>query len=214
MDGPAGAGKSTVAKLVARQMGYLYVDTGAMYRALALKAHRSGIAPDDQAGLAAMAAETSVRLERGENGNRVFLDEADVSAAIREPAIERIVARVSSAPGLRKFMIEAQREIARAGGVVMDGRDIGSHVLPDADRKFFVTASLAELARRRLEQHLLAGHQASQADMEAEIAQRDEQDRNKGESSLVQTADAIYIDTTGRSIQDVVDEILSYCRRD
>lgn len=214
MDGPAGAGKSTVAKLVARQLGYLYVDTGAMYRALALKALRAGIPADDDAALTAMAASTSVRLERGENGNRVFLDGADVSAEIREPAVERIVARVSSAPGLRKFMIEAQREIAREGGVVMDGRDIGSLVLPDAERKFFITASLQERARRRLEQHLQAGHQASQADLEAEIARRDEQDRNKGESSLVQTPDAIYMDTTGRSIEDVVAEILSYCRRD
>lgn len=213
MDGPAGAGKSTLAKLLADRLGYLYVDTGAMYRALALKALRTGLPIDDDQALTAMAEQTCVSLERGEDGNRVFLDDEDVTRAIREPEIERIVSRVSSALGLRHYIIEQQRAMARQGGVVMDGRDIGSYVLPDADVKFFVTASLEERALRRQEQQAAKGHAIPLAELVAEIARRDEQDRNKGEHSLVQTPDAILIDTTARSVDDVMDEILSYCRR-
>lgn len=214
MDGPAGAGKSTLAKIVAQRLGYLYVDTGAMYRALALKALRTGVDITNDAALAEMASQTSVKLERSHGvNNRVLLDGEDVTAAIREPEVERIVSRVSSAKELRVYMIRAQREMAKVGGVVMDGRDIGSYVLPDADVKFFLTASLAERARRRQEQLSQAGRQIALAELEAEIARRDEMDRNKGEHSLVQTPDAVLVDTTGRSVDDVVAEILSHCRR-
>jgi CMP/dCMP kinase len=215
MDGPAGAGKSTLAKIVANKLGYLYVDTGAMYRALALKALRTGVSIEDDLALTAMAAATQVRLERSPaGGNRVFLDGEEVTADIREPGVERVVSRVSAAQGLRRYMVAAQREIAKAGGVVMDGRDIGSHVLPNADVKFFVTASLTERARRRQRQQAQAGHQLSLQELAAEIARRDEQDRHKGEGSLVQLPEAICIDTTGRSIDEVIEEILAHCRRD
>jgi cytidylate kinase len=214
MDGPAGAGKSTLAKIVASRLGYLYVDTGAMYRALALKALRMAIDIADDDALSRMAGATEVRLERSPaGGNRVFLDGQEVTAEIREPAIERIVSRVSAAPGLRKYMVVAQRQIAAGGAVVMDGRDIGSHVLPNADVKFFVSASLTERAQRRQKQQAQAGHELSAPELEAEIARRDEQDRNKGESSLVQLPEAVFIDTTGRNIDEVVSEILAHCRR-
>jgi cytidylate kinase len=214
LDGPAGAGKSTVAKIVANRLGYLYVDTGAMYRALALKALRLGIAPTDEARLTAMAAETDLRLERGEAGNRVFLDGEEVTELIRSPEVTAVVSQVSAAMGLRHHMVEAQRAMARAGGVVMDGRDIGSYVLPNADRKFFVTASLEERARRRFHEWQAKGHQVDLAQLMAEIQRRDEQDMNKGPGSLVQTPEAIVIDTTGRTIDDVVNQILSHCRSD
>lgn len=213
MDGPAGAGKSTLAKLLAEQLAYLYVDIGAMYRALALKALRTSVDVQDDEALSMMAGQTCVRLERGTAGNRVFLDDEEVTGAIREPEVERVVSRVSAAMGLRRYMVEQQRQIARQGGVVMDGRDIGSYVLPDADVKFFVTASLEERARRRQEQQAEKGHMIPLDALIAEIARRDEQDRNKGEHSLVQVPDAILIDTTGRSVEDVMAEILSHCRR-
>lgn len=214
MDGPAGAGKSTLAKIVANRLGYVYVDTGAMYRALALKALRLGIPETDADRLAAMGAQTSVRLERApDGGNRVFLDGEDVSAEIRTPAVSAIVSRVSAVPELRQHMIAAQRAMAAAGGVVMDGRDIGSYVLPNADLKFFVTASLQERAQRRLVQLRQAGHEGSASEVEAEIARRDEQDMNKGASSLKQLPESIVIDTSGKSVEEVVEEILAHCRR-
>ncbi len=214
IDGPAGAGKSTLAKIVANRLGYLYIDTGAMYRALALKALRTGVMTDNDEALEAMAATTSVRLERSAGGGcHVLLDGVDVSVEIRGPEVTRVVSRVSAAMGLRRYMVQAQREIAAGGGVVMDGRDIGSHVLPGADLKIFLTASLAERALRRQQQMAKAGHQIPLQQLEEEIALRDESDRNKGVGSLIQTPDAVLIDTTGRSVEDVVEEILSYCRR-
>ena len=214
MDGPAGAGKSTVAKIVAKRLGYLYVDTGAMYRALALKALRLGISETDQEALAAMGEQTEVRLERAaDGGNRVLLDGVDVSAEIRSPAVSAIVSQVSAVPRLRQLMVVAQRAMAQAGGVVMDGRDIGSYVLPHADRKFFVTAALAERARRRWAEMAGRGHAADRKAVEAEINRRDEQDRHKGANSLVQLPESVVIDTTGKSVDVVVAEILDHCRR-
>jgi len=214
MDGPAGAGKSTVAKIVAKRLGYLYVDTGAMYRALALKALRLGIAETDREALAAMARDTEVRLESTpDGGNRVMLDGEDVTDAIRTPTVSAVVSRVSAVPELRALMVEAQRAMARGGGVVMDGRDIGSYVLPDADLKFFITASLKERARRRQAQLQAEGHKVDLAAVEKEIALRDEQDMNKGPNSLVMLPESIVVDTTGRTIAAVVEEILAYCRR-
>jgi cytidylate kinase len=212
LDGPAGAGKSTVAKIVANRLGYLYVDTGAMYRALALKALRLGIDPTDEERLTAMAGATTVRLERGDAGNRVFLDGEEVTDLVRSPEVTAIVSKVSCAMGLRHYMVEAQRQMGAAGGVVMDGRDIGSYVLPNADRKFFVTASLRERASRRHKEWTEKGHAVDLDQLESEIQARDEQDMNKGPGSLVQTPDAIVIDTSGRTIEAVVEEILAHCR--
>jgi len=213
MDGPAGAGKSTLAKLLAERLGYLYVDTGAMYRALALKALRTGVDPTDDGALTDMAGQTCVRLERSEAGNRVFLDEAEVTAAIREPEVEKVRSRVPRAMGPPPHQGRQHRPGPRKGGVVMDGRDIGSYVLPNADVKFFVTASLEERARRRQEQQAAKGHDIPLDELIADIARRDEQDRNKGEHSLIQTPDAILIDTTDRSVEDVMAQLLSHCRR-
>ncbi|MBY6274619.1 (d)CMP kinase [Symbiobacterium thermophilum] len=214
MDGPAGAGKSTVARIVANRLGYLYIDTGAMYRALALKALRLGIPETDAAALADLADATEVELQRApDGGNRVLLDGEDVTAEIRSPAVSAVVSQVSAVPRLRQRLIEVQRSMARAGGVVMDGRDIGSYVLPDADRKFYITASLQERARRRVAQLRAEGHEADLAAVEAEIARRDEQDMNKGVHSLVQLPESIVIDTTGKRVDEVVEEILRHCRR-
>lgn len=214
MDGPAGAGKSTLAKILANHLGYLYVDTGAMYRALALKSLRLSIDSHDAEALAAMAAGSEVRLERtADGGNRVFLDGEEVTREIRNPAVTAIVSRVSAVPALRQHMIEAQRAMAARGGVVMDGRDIGSYVLPNADLKFYVTASLEERARRRQEQLERAGHKVDLEALKADITNRDASDMNKGENSLVLLPESIVIDTTGKTIDEALAEILSHCRR-
>lgn len=214
MDGPAGAGKSTLAKIVADRLGYLYVDTGAMYRALALKALRSGLDLRNDSDLAAMASQTDVRLERTDEGDtRVFLDGVEVTREIREPAVTTIVSHVSAVPGLRQYMVNAQRAMAALGGVVMDGRDIGSYVLPNADLKFYLTASLEERAMRRQEQLQAAGHSIPLDELIADIVRRDELDMNKGEHSLVILPESILIDTGGKTVDEALDEILSHCRR-
>jgi len=214
MDGPAGAGKGTVAKLLADSLGYLYVDTGAMYRALALKVLRSGVSPEDDQAVAALATQTEVRLQRGPTGDtQVFLDGVDVTQEIRTLEVTAIVSRVSAVPVLRQYMVDQQRSMARQGGVVMEGRDIGSYVLPDADLKLYVTATLEERARRRQEQLARSGQEIPLEDLIADIARRDEADMNKGANSLVILPESVYIDTTGKSIDQVVSEILSHCRR-
>ncbi len=211
MDGPAGAGKSTVARLVAEGLGYLYIDTGAMYRAITLKAMRREVDLQSSAALGHLVAATHVSLERGHAGYRVRLDGEDVTQAIRSPEVSRNVSAVAAVTAVRERLVELQRGLAGGGGVVMDGRDIGSHVLPHADRKFYITASLQERARRRHAELAAAGHPIPIAELEAEIARRDEQDTTRAVSPLIRVPDAILIDTTGQTVDEVVTRILEYC---
>lgn len=211
IDGPAGAGKSTVARLVAERLGYLYVDSGAMYRAVTLKALRLRINLQDQETLARLVRDTHIVLERGEGGNRVLLDGEDVTAAIRDREVSRHVSEVAAQAAVRRRLVELQREMARGGGVVIDGRDIGSHVLPDAERKFFLDASLQERASRRAAELAAAGQPASVAEVAAEIERRDHLDTHREVAPLMRVPDAIYIDTTGRSIDEVVNQVLGHC---
>lgn len=211
IDGPAGAGKSTVARRVAERLGYLYIDSGAMYRALTLKALRLGIDPGDGPALGALAAQTEIALVQGPHGDRILLDGVDVTGAIRDPEVTRHVSAVAAVPAVRARLVELQRAVARGGGVVMDGRDIGSHVLPRADRKFFLTASLQERARRRQEELAAAGHRVPLAELEADIARRDHLDSTRPVSPLVQVPDAVVIDTTGLAVEEVVNRILEHC---
>lgn len=211
IDGPAGAGKSTVARLVAQRLHYLYIDTGAMYRAVALAAIRQGVSLKDGPALGRLVQTLNIDLERDPEGNRVRLNGEDVTEAIRQPEVSAGASSVAVFPEVRRHLVQLQREMAAAGGVVMDGRDIGSVVLPGADRKFFITASLAERVRRRADQLSAAGHRVDLHELEREIARRDEQDRSRTEAPLVPAADAQIIDTTGCTVEDVVGVILSDC---
>lgn len=209
IDGPAGAGKSTVAKLVAGKLGLMYIDTGAMYRALTWKALKQGIELTDEAGLTELAYTTDIRLSHSPAGpQRVLCDNHDVTEEIRLPAISGTVSQVSSYPGVRQRMVELQQKIAAGSGVVMDGRDIGTHVLPGARYKFFLSASLAERARRRWLELQNAGKNIDYRELEAQISERDRQDENRAAAPLTVAPDAVFIDTGELSIEQVVDKIL------
>lgn len=215
IDGPAGAGKTTVAREVARRLGYLYIDTGAMYRALTLKFLRLGVDPSDRAGTERLVAGTSVRVDNSDvdGGNRVFLDGLDVTGEIRSPEVSRRVSLVAAEPEVRRLMVCLQRNLSRQGRVVVEGRDIGTVVLPKARHKFFLTASPAERARRRSEEMVDRGYATDPVREEDEIRRRDMLDQDRELSPLVPAPDARLIDTTGRSVGDVVTEILEVFQR-
>jgi len=206
IDGPAGAGKSTVARMVAKQLQYIYVDTGAMYRAVALQAMNNGVDADDEAGVANLARKMDIQLIPGSDGQRILVDGADVTRDIRSLAVSRQVARYAAIADVRRLMAQLQRGMAARKGVVMDGRDIGTQVLPDAELKIYLTASVQERAARRYKE--LGDHpNVTLEQLEADIAERDRQDRQRAVSPLRQASDAKRIDSTGRSAEDVAQEI-------
>jgi cytidylate kinase len=202
IDGPAGAGKSTIASRLARKLGYVNLETGAMYRALALKAIQWDLSFEDEAALVSMAHESHVELEPTIGGNRVLLDGKDVSSRIRERDVTEAASRVSVHPQVREWMVARQREMGAGGGIVMEGRDIGTKVFPNADLKVFLDADPVERERRRLLQHPLQGQSAES--MAAELRERDRRDRTRVNSPLVAAADATVIDSTHLSEDDVL----------
>ena len=206
IDGPAGAGKSTVARAVAAALGFTYVDTGAMYRAVALTALERGIDPDDAASVTEVAGSVEISLR----DEQVFVDGRDVTGSLRTPDVTRASALVARHAGVRNALVEIQRKAAIEGHVVMEGRDIGSVVLPDAEVKIFLTASLEERTARRARD--LGLDVAELDEVKASIALRDESDASRTESPLVQVADAVAVDTTGKSIEDVVAEVVALAR--
>lgn len=207
IDGPSGAGKGTIARAVAARLGYRHVDTGAMYRALAWRALHESLDLADEAALAALAAR--VRFDVGDGAVRV--DGEDVAQAIRTPEIDRAAAAVARQPRIRAVLIERQRQLGEGGGVVMEGRDIGTVVFPSAPVKIFLDASPEERARRRANDaaHASGRGTAAVSDVATALAERDRSDRTRAASPLLQAADAVPIDTTGLSIEDVVRQVLA-----
>lgn len=208
LDGPAAAGKSTIAKIVAEKLGYTYIDTGAMYRAITLKALNAGVdlASSEQTGQLLM--DTQIDLQPSEKGQLVFLDGRNVTEDIRSQAVTGNVSLIASHESVRQRMVELQQQLASGGGVVMDGRDIGTDVLPDAELKVFMSASVEERARRRYEENLKRGFDTPLADLQKEIAARDKMDSEREVSPLRQAEDALFMDTTDLTIEEAASEIL------
>jgi cytidylate kinase len=202
IDGPVGSGKSSAARRVAELLAYTYLDSGAMYRALALKALRQGIAFDATAQLEALAAETRIDLLVGENGQRVILDAADVTAEIRTPAASQAASKIAVLAGVRRHLVAEQRRAGAAGGVVMEGRDIGTAVFPDAGLKIFLDASVEVRAQRRLAEHTARGEKISLEQMMEEVRQRDARDTDREASPLVRAADAVLVDNTAMDVEE------------
>ncbi len=209
IDGPAASGKSTTAKLVASQLGYLHIDTGAMYRAMALKVLRNKISPNDSGKISQLADKTSVRLVAKEGKVKVVLDGIEVSGDIRLPEVTHIVSPVSTVPAVRKLMVNEQRAMGKDGGIVLEGRDIGTVVFPDADLKIFMRADERERAVRRKKELERKGVSIEVVELEKEILARDRIDSERALSPLKKAADAIEVDTTNLSIEQQVEFIVS-----
>ncbi|MBZ5682215.1 MAG: (d)CMP kinase [Acidobacteriia bacterium] len=205
IDGPAGAGKSTIASRLARKLGYVNLESGAMYRALAFKAINHDISFDDEAALVKLAQGSRIHLEPTIGGNRTLLDGHDVSLRIRERDVTEAASRVSVHPEVRAWMVARQREMGAGGGVVMEGRDIGTRVFPDADLKIFLDADPVVREQRRMEQHKIKGEVA--ASVAADLRERDRRDRTRAASPLVAAGDAVIIDSTKLSEEEVLDQI-------
>lgn len=210
IDGPSGAGKSTAGRALAAQLGYTYVDTGAMYRALALKAMRAGVSLDAEEALATLCRASQIEL--GDGGRRVLLDGQDVTAEVRSREISRASSLVSVHPGVRTEMVARQRELGRDGGVVLDGRDIGTAVFPDAEVKFFLDALPGERAQRRLSELRAAGNDVTFEAIEKDVRERDYTDTHRAESPLVNAWDALVLDSTRLGPEEVVERMLAAVR--
>jgi len=213
IDGPAGAGKSTVAHMLAARLGLAYVDSGATYRAAALKVIESGVAPDDEDGIARVVAAADIRLVPRGTQPQVFLDGRDVTVEIRTQEVTQAASRVSRLPAVREKLIALQRSMLKEPGVVMEGRDIGTVVFPDAPLKIFLMAEPEERARRRARQDQQEGRQASLEETLAEISRRDRRDAERRISPLVPAEDAVILDSTGLTAEEVVEQILELARK-
>ncbi|MGD0590380.1 MAG: (d)CMP kinase [Bacteroidota bacterium] len=213
IDGPAASGKSTTAKLVAQKLGYLHIDTGAMYRALTLKALEKKFDVSDQEKIVSLAQTSTIRLEGGNPTTKVFLDGIDITDKIRTPQVNRSVSTVSSYQGVREVMVREQQKIAVDGGVVLEGRDIGTVVLPSAELKIFMVAGVHERVKRRKKDLALCGIETEEKELIKEIETRDRKDSTRDISPLRKAADAIELDTSNLTIEEQVDFIVARAKK-
>lgn len=208
IDGPAASGKSTTAKIIAHKLNYLYIDTGAMYRALTLAILKSNVDISNEAEIKELALKTSIELKQSNSELKTYLNGKDVSDEIRLPEINQIISKISAYPEIRKIMVEKQRKLAEHGGIVMDGRDIGTVVLPNAEIKIYMKAELSERAKRRFEELQKKGVNFDITEIENEIANRDQIDSNRAASPLKPANDAIIIDTSNLTIEEQTNKCL------
>lgn len=212
IDGPSGAGKSTIARAAARELGFTYVDTGAMYRALGLAASERGVDMEDGEALRGLLAGLGMKIEYIDGVQHIFIDGRDVSDDIRKPEISMAASKVSARPQVRRALVALQRDMAKRQSVVMDGRDICMHVLPDADVKIYLTASVDDRAERRVAQLKEMGTEVSFEEVRADIEKRDYDDMHRETSPLCQAPDAHLIDTTGFTLEQGMDAVISYIK--
>ncbi|MCJ1973557.1 (d)CMP kinase [Lactococcus carnosus] len=213
IDGPASSGKSTVAKLIAKDFDIIYLDTGAMYRVATYIALCNGLSETDGTSIIGVLKENPISFGNAPEGQLVYTGEVDVTHAIRQNDVTNAVSKISAVPEIRDYLVDVQREIASHGGIVMDGRDIGTVVLPDAELKIFLVASVEERAQRRYKENLQKGIETDYDLLKFEISERDRKDMTRQVSPLKQASDAILIDTTGINISEVVSKIEDYARK-
>lgn len=214
IDGPAGAGKSTIAKRVAKEMNFIYVDTGAMYRALAICFIRQGLDGTDEQKVTAACEHADVTIRYEDGQQQVYLNDENVTAHLREEAVGNMASITSAMPAVRAKLLELQRNLARENDVVMDGRDIGTNILPNADVKVYLTASVKERARRRYVELTEKGTACDITEIEKDIEERDYRDMNRELAPLRQAEDAVYVDSSDMTIDEVVDAICNLCKKE
>jgi cytidylate kinase len=208
IDGPSGAGKSTVARFLAKRLGYVYIDTGAMYRSVALRVKEKGISPEDELALNQLASSLHITFISEGEQTRVCCDGKDITSAIRSPEISRLASSISKQKGVREALVKMQREMGKEGGVILEGRDIGTVVFPDADVKFYLDAKSDERVRRRYHEMVEKGVKVDFKETQEELIQRDHNDMHRIHSPLKKANDALFIDSTHRSVEEVVEEMV------
>jgi len=209
IDGPGGAGKSTVAKAVAAKLGIVYVDTGALYRTVGYYVRQKDISPDDREGVGAILCEISIEIKYVDGAQHVFLNGEDLGDKIRTPEMSMYASKVSAIPAVRAFLLDTQRDIAKKNSVIMDGRDIGTVILPNADVKIFLTASEECRAMRRYKELIERGQDVKYEDVLAEMNQRDKQDSTRDVAPTAAAADAVLLDNTGMTFDQTVDAVIA-----